>query len=132
MLEKNGVENYSSKNGSSAFANASLEAWSETGNCIRGSGNCAMAIVGGIQKKSEGYFPINLSIIDNDKILIKYSSEKKSDDNSNVLNFRNDVLVPSTISENLDKSSITILTGGYEITHSEDGSKTVIVRATIE
>jgi len=73
-----------------------------------------------------------LSIIDNDKILIKYSSEKKSDDNSNVLNFRNDVLVPSTISENLDKSSITILTGGYEITHSEDGSKTVIVRATIE
>lgn len=136
-LDNDLIANISETNNSvNTFRNSSvsidggLDAWSRNGNCVRGSGNCAYAIVEE-HDFSTDTFPVTFKITGEDEITLEYKFAKEGEDNDNILTFNRDISIPTTICAGLGVFSIDILAGNYPIDYSTNTNGRVILSAII-
>lgn len=114
---------------SMAFTDAVLRGWSDKKNCLRGYGDCAIAIIRE-GYPAEGLFAVRLELLGSTKMLMTYTSDEESEDEGGFLNFGNDTTLVSEVANDLGYSSIVVKAGMYEINRSENPKGQVIL--TIE
>lgn len=108
---------------------AILRGWSDKKNCLRGYGNCAIAIIRE-GYPAEGLFAVRLELLETTKMLMTYTGDEESEDKGEFLNFGNDTILVSEVANDLGYSSIVVKAGTYEINRSENPKGQVIL--TIE
>lgn len=114
----------------SVAIDAGLAAWSKRRSCVRGSGNCAYAIVEE-NNFGEDTFPVTLKLADDGKIALDYKVSNEGEDEDNMLTFNTDISIPATICSELGVSSIRILSGSYPINYNNNVNGTVLLTAEI-
>jgi hypothetical protein len=105
--------------------NAGILKYSTKKDCLRGKGDCMVGIGVG---PNDLYFPISLSILDEDDIKIDYLTSNFESEDGIYLSLGNDINLPSVLSNSLQKNSLVIKAGTYTIQYNENEFGSVIVK----
>lgn len=111
-------KNYATKD-ESLFTNALLRGWSESGGCLHGYGNCAIAFDLLEYKGEQNTIPVKLSITKDNQLLINNTIYKKNEDGDELV-FKNDLILPPGIAQNLKLKSIIIKKGKYSTVYQNN------------
>ena len=116
---------------SSKFSNATLRGWSKAGNCLRGYGDCAIAIVSDQYLGEENGMPVTLTIKDNAQLVIDNSIKKVNEDGDK-LTFSGDFTLPVKIADELGYSSVTIKAGEYDTKYDVNVNGQTVIEVLLE
>lgn len=109
------------------FSSGLVRGWSESGNCLRDYGNCALAVVGGGFSGQENIMPVKFQL-ENSTLKIDNLINKVNADGK-FLKFYKDTEIDSNVAKELGQNSIIIPAGSYDTDHSQNpnGSTTIKV-----
>jgi len=95
-------------------------------NCIKGSGNCMIAIVDDTYQGVEGTKPIILSLISPTEMKIQNQNDIENEDGE-FLEFNVQTAIPQSLCSNLGVNSISIVSGTYFTDKSQNPYGNTIV-----
>lgn len=116
---------------SSKFSSATLRGWSKAGNCLRGYGDCAIAIVSDQYIGEENGMPVSLSLTQDSQLVIANTIKKVNEDGDK-LTFSGDLTLPAKNASELGYSSVTIKAGEYYTKYDVNTNGQTVVDVVLE
>jgi hypothetical protein len=111
--------------------NAEVQKYSTKRDCLRKKGDCMVAIHDDTDESNsqnlETFFPVNLTILENNKIKIKYLISNEGSEDGINLSVQSDINFPASLCLKLNKSSIKIKAGIYKLDFVENVYGSAIV-----
>lgn len=115
---------------SNSSAKALVRGWSKVKRCLKGMGNCALAVTDEDYLNQENAIPVILELNGTSELVITNQISKTNDGNQLV--FDKDTSIPTSLANILGKESIIIISGSYPTSFDVNKNGQTVVKISVK